>query len=211
MPSECCIQAKPFLVTIIGGAGSGKSQLAKATASELGEHCASRVPTDYFLLPRDAGESLDSFLGRPLRYDWTLLDSILRLPMGTRTTTPDIDFERFERRTHMGGLPLVVRPVMICDAMVPYPDADLVVRLDVPAEIRFARVVERDLRWGTRVQDRWEHLDLSWAPITRESFDLELDGTEPLGSNARVLAKAIRSERQLRAGSSGEDLGPCDG
>jgi uridine kinase len=191
MPSDCCIQAKPFLVTITGGAGSGKSQVAKSTAAELGELHASRVPTDYFMLPRAAGDPLDTFLGRPLRYDWAVLQSIIRLPIGAHTTTPDVDFERFTRRGTTGGLPLVVCPVMICDAMLPYPEANLLVRLDVPDEIRFARVVERDIRWGTRVQDRWQHLEMTWQEVSEAPVDIVMDGREPLTTNARRLAAII--------------------
>lgn len=191
MPVNCCIQPKPFVVTIIGAAGAGKSQLAKATVTELGEHRASRVPTDYFLVPRGDDQSLESFVARPLRYDWALLRAIFHLPVGTQTTTPDVDFEQFTRRDTGNGLRLTVRPVMICDAMAPYPEANLVVRLDVPDEVRLARIAERDIRWGTRVQDRWQHLETTWHEVADATVDLVMDGREPLATNARRLAAII--------------------
>lgn len=188
-----CIQAKPFVVTICGGAGAGKSQLARATAAELGEALASRVPTDYFLIPRRQGESREHFLARPLMYDWPLLSAALDAPMGTHQTTPDFDFEEFRRLRESGGRPYVVRPVMLCDAMAPYPGADLVVRLDAPVDVRMARVAERDTGWRTRVRDRSDQLEETWRAVMPVAADVELDGRLSLSGNAARLAMTIQT------------------
>lgn len=183
----------PLVVSICGPSNAGKSQLAKATAVLLGETVASRVPVDYFVVPRDQGESLAEFHARPMRWDWPLLSRRLALPMGTRTSTPDADFETFRRRGDVGGLPFAIRPVMLCDAMEPFPGSDLVVELDVPREERQRRIVERDARWGTRVADRIVHLDATWREASADVRpDLTLDGTLPLSRLAAELAGTIR-------------------
>lgn len=189
MPSGRRIPPQPRVVTICGPAGAGKSMLAKAVAAALGDGIAARVPADYFFVPRDADEPLSCFLSRPLQWDWALLRERLCLPAGSISSTPDADFERFVRRADTGGLPLPIRPVMIVDAMAPFQASDLVVRLDARAAVRRARVVERDVRWGTRVIERWAHLEASWAAYAEVVPDLELDGERPLPENIAVIVE----------------------
>jgi uridine kinase len=191
MPTGSCIPAKPYLVTIFGAAGAGKSVLARAVAARLGDDVATRVPTDYFFVPRQPGEPLERYFARPLEWDWALLRERLALPMGSEVRTPDADFETFTRPSETGGLPMSIRPVMILDAMVPYPDADLLVRVDVPDAIRRARIVERDARWGTRVRDRWEHLEATWDAVPELIPHLVLDGTRPIQDNVARLVSVI--------------------
>lgn len=191
MPAGSCIPGKPYLVTIFGAAGAGKSALAQAAAECLGDEVAARVPTDYFFAPRALGEPLEAYLARPLAWDWVLLRESLALPIGTEATTPDADFETFTRISETGGRSMPIRPVMLLDAMAPYPEADVLVRVDVPDAVRRARIVERDLRWGTRVQDRWEHLEATWSAVPEVSPDLVLDGTRSIQDNVAALVSAI--------------------
>ena len=146
-------------VTIYAPSGSGKSQLAKATAELLGPDLATRVPTDYFFIPRPVAMPMATFDCLPLGYDWALIASLLALPIGTQVSTPDAEFTTFTRRAETGGLPFVIRPVMLLDAMVPYPHASLRVRIDVPDDVRLHRIRERDVRWGSNVAQRTGHLD----------------------------------------------------
>lgn len=202
MPTGSCIPGKPYLVTIFGAAGSGKSMLAKAVADALGNEVAARVPADYFFVPREPDESLASYLGRPLVWDWELLLERLSLPLGTDTTTPDADFEGFTRLAVPGGRPLPIRPVMLIDAMAPFPAADLRVRLDVPATERRTRIVARDERWSTRVRDRWPHLEATWIAVPEVMPDVILDGTRPLEENVALLVSRLeeRGEKDRRGG-----------
>ncbi len=140
------------VISICGGAGSGKSQLAKAVASRLGSDRCSRVPTDYFL--RSATQPLADYLLAPLEYDWDLLGRVLALPPGTETSTPDFDFETFQRRSQLGGRKLTIREVMLIDSMPPYPQSDLVILISAPSEMRRMRLMSRDQVWGTAVAKR---------------------------------------------------------
>lgn len=200
MSSGSCIPPEPRVVTICGPAGAGKSVLAKEVAGSFGDALAARVPADYFLVPRDADEPLARFLARPLRWDWALLGERLRLPVGTESSTPDVDFERLLRRGDTGGLTFPIRPVMIVDAMAPYPASGLVVRLDVPAGVRRARIVERDVRWGTRVIERWAHLEASWAACGDVVPDLTLDGERLVAENAGIIVSLVGERMGIREG-----------
>ena len=192
MPTGSCIPGNRYLVTIFGAAGAGKSVLAKAVADTLGNEVAARVPVDYFFLPCGAGEPLERYLARPLEWDWELLGERLALPPGAETTTPDADFGTFTRLSDTGGRPMPIRPVMILDAMAPFPNADLLVRLDVPDAVRRQRIVERDVRWGTRVQDRWDHLEATWRAVRPGTPHLVIDGTRSLDDNVATLVGMIR-------------------
>ena len=55
-----------LIVSIIGPSNGGKSQLARHVAALAGANEVCRVPTDYFLVPRARGESLEGFWARPL-------------------------------------------------------------------------------------------------------------------------------------------------
>ena len=158
-------RTQPLIVSIVGPSGAGKSQLAKLTQSMLGDDLASRIPTDYFFMPRPANMPLTTFLEQPLRYDWELLRTRLRLPIGTPVETPDADFKVFTRVSDAGGRPFTIRPVMITDAMAACPDAGLVVVLDVPAVVRRDRIAARDIRWGTNVLANWKHLETTWGRV----------------------------------------------
>lgn len=185
---------RPFILSIVGPSASGKSQLARRTAAVLGEEVASRIPTDYFFMPRPAGQSLPDFLRQPLRYDWALLTHLVGLPIGSVVSTPDADFTGFRRIADSAGRPFTIRPVMIVDAMAAFPGADLLVRLDVPDDVRRDRLRERDVRWGSDVSANWEHLEFTWRTAQDEMSrpDIVLDGALPFEVNIEALAEEIR-------------------
>jgi len=183
----------PFVISIVGRSASGKSQLARRTAAMPGKDVACRIPTDYFFIPRRAGQSLPDFLRQPLRYDWTLLARHLAEPYGTVRSTPDADFAVFDRLADHGGRLFTIRPVMLVDAMAAFPGADLLVRLDVPDAIRRGRLRERDIGWGSAVSANWEHLEVTWRRAWEEmrSSEIVLDGALAIVDNARTLAEEI--------------------
>lgn len=182
----------PIVISICGPAGAGKSQVARATADVLGADLATRIPTDYFFVPRPDGTSLTDFLREPLSWDWNLMAARFRLPFGTETTTPDADFDEFRRRSDYGGVSFTIRPIVICDAMEPYPASRLVFRLAVADEERRHRITERDARWNTRVIERWEHLEMTWIAHSVHEADTVIDGTQPIAASASTIVDVIR-------------------
>ena len=184
------VPARPIIVSICGPSNAGKSQLAKAVAVAVGEHCCARIPTDYFLnLPSAPGPCTPT----PITYDWALLDQIVDQPLGTTVTTPDVDFDRLVRRAPAGGLAFVVRPILVTDAFVPHPAATVRIRLTASASVRRARIIARDARWGARVVERWDLLEHTWDDVASRSdhWDLRLSGEEPIEDNAALIAELV--------------------
>jgi uridine kinase len=181
-----------LVVSISGASGVGKSQLAKAVAARLGDDLCARVPADYFIVP--ATQPLPEYFEQPLAYDWDLLEQTLAEPIGTTARTPGLDFTLFQRTATAEQRPFMIRPVMVVDAMYPYPGADLTVLVEVPESVRRARVAERDLRWNTDVAARWAHLELGRRHLERTttSYDLRLSGEQPLAENAAVIADEVQ-------------------
>jgi uridine kinase len=209
--------ATPFVLSICGPAGSGKSQLAKALVDVLGAETASRVPTDYFALP--AAVPLSAYFLQPVRYDWPLLTRWLNAPLGTEATTPDFDFESFQRRSKTGGRRFTIRPVIVVDAMEPYPYSQAIVLVTVPGEIRQQRITIRDEVWQSRVHERWSHLETTWEQVrlVMPAPDVELDGTVPVTTNARWIADWLDEVVPLFRGEGPDtevaegDVGAVDG
>ena len=173
---------KPFIVSLCGAAGAGKSTLAVAVAEAYGER-ASRVPADYYLLPDDDPAA-------PLRWDWVRLVADLARPPGTTVMTPAFDFTTLRRGDAGDRRSFVIRPLMLVDAMQPFPSADLVIRLVAPQEARRARLAERDRRWGTVALTRWDRLEATAAAA-------EVDAAGHVISADRPVAELVVAVRRL--------------
>ncbi len=83
---------------------------------------------------------------------------------------------------------------MLLDAMVPFPHANLFVRIEVLDDVRLHRIHERDIRWGSDVAQRTGHLDATWKSAQSETIvpDLVIDGMMTITENAARLAAFIR-------------------
>lgn len=175
---------KPFVVSLCGAAGAGKSTLAVALAEAVGER-ASRVPADYYLLATEDRTA-------PLRWDWTRLAADLARPPSTTVTTPAIDFTSLCRGVAGDRRSFVIRPLMLIDAMQPFPSADLVIRLVAPREVRRARLAERDQCWGTVVLAHWDRLESTAATA-------KIDPAGHVLAADRPVTELVAAARQLIA------------
>jgi hypothetical protein len=181
------------LVCLMGPAAAGKSTLAKELERRHPESFA-RVPVDYFFSPRPGGVPFDQYFAQPLEYDWAAVDAALA-STGPRRTTPDCDFDQFTWRSPTGGRPIRRAPIYLLDGMRPHPGCSFLVVLELDATTQHRRLVERDLRWGTRVADRCQHLAMTYAAGLRElprPPDLRLSGTDTLATNAHAVHQALR-------------------
>jgi len=178
------------IVSICGGSASGKSTLAKRLVERLGPRAAVRIATDDYLRSNPY-PSLAEFCRHPLQYDWELLQAALAEPDGTCLTAPNYDFVHFARISMQGSRSFILRPIVVLDAMIPYPQSHLTILLRCPAQERRRRLIERDRRWQTQVIDFWELHQLTLADLLQSEprFDLEIDGLQPIETNLeRVLA-----------------------
>jgi uridine kinase len=180
------------VVSIAGPAGSGKSQLALAIVARLGERVAARVPMDWYLVPR--GAPVATWLTQPLAWDDDAVRALLAAPVGETRFTPPFDFASFTRSEATGERKAIpIRPVMVLDAMAPWPGAGLSVLVEAPEAVRRRRIAERDARWGSRVLDRWGQLELTRRAIEarHHRHDLVLDGERPIAENAERIVAAL--------------------
>jgi uridine kinase len=179
------------VVSICGPAGSGKTLLSKLLVERLGPEVAVRVPGDRYLMP--AAEPLDRYLRRPVQYDWCLLDRAHDVPNGTAVLTPSFDFQRFARREQPDRRSFITRPVLVVDALEPFPPATIRVYIDAPPEIRRARVVSRDAARGSRSADQWEQLELSRVHLAQLDieYDVVLSGLDDPAGNVEAVKEHL--------------------
>ena len=187
------IKNKRFVVSICGGSGCGKSTLSKMICEQVGHQWSTRIPTDYYLLPNKF-LSIDEFFKHPLEYDWELIDRALLENDGQILSTPDYDFVRFQRITLEGGRSYVMRPLVIIDAMLPYPKSNLAVFLDVPDDERRRRIIARDNIWQTQVISNWEQhqLTLDFAKNLDIIYDIIVDATQPIDIISEYVVSNIK-------------------
>ncbi len=175
--------SRRLVISISGASGAGKSQLAKALVARLSDEQSARIPADYFIEPATC--PLSDYFRRPLQYDWAELERTLDAPVGTLVSTPAFDFIAFQRSATAEAKSFVIRPIMIVDAMYPYPEADAKVLLETPTTTRGARITERDRSWGTHVVGRWTQLEASreWLEGLQVAYALRLAGDRDLEEN----------------------------
>lgn len=193
MANNCFARAnKRFVVSICGGSGSGKSSLGKCVCDNLGPGLAAKIPTDFYL-KSNRFTSLEEFFKHPLEYDWELIDAALQEKDGAILTTPDYDFISFQRTTLQGNRTWQLRPIIIIDAMIPYPGANLTVFLDVPDLQRRERIIQRDKVWKKEVIRYWEQhqITLNYVKSLDKAFDLILDGMLPVEQNAKTVISSV--------------------
>lgn len=183
------------IVSICGPAGSGKSVLSKLLVDRLGSDTAVRIPGDRYLML--AEEPLDLYLRRPIRYDWRLLNRALDVPDGTVVLTPSVDFQQFVRREQPDRRPFITRPVLVVDAIEPYPAATIRVYIDAPSEIRRARLIARDAVRGSRSADQWEQLELTRSHLERchIEYDVVLSGMDAPAVNVEIVMRDLIETR----------------
>ena len=181
-----------IITSICGSAGSGKSELAKKLAKELGSHMALRIPCDYFL-KSVLYDSLEEFMATPFKWDWKLLKNFLSHPISTIHSIPDYDFDKYTRLSKEGGIALIIRRYIILDSILPYPESDFIIKLETPAELRMERLKERDKKWNSNVVKNWDKLELTAKQLEGGDlkFNLVLDGSLDAEENAQKIIQQL--------------------
>lgn len=190
------IKPDRFIISICGGAGSGKSSTAKCLAEGLGNDLAVRIPTDYFLKPR-LNESLKSYFSKPFSYDWDLLNKVINVSLDKKVHTPDFDFFTFTRKGSMGK-EFFARKIVILDSMLPHPFSKFIVKLEVSDDIRKDRIRQRDEVWKSKAIGRWKTHQLTKLVLDRfDKIDLLLDGSNDLKNNVLSIISSLKEKFPL--------------
>jgi uridine kinase len=184
---------KRVVISLYGGSGCGKSTLAKGVVERIGADRSVRIPADYYLRPNPY-PTLQEFFQHPLEYDWELLARVLQERDGQILQVPDYDFLNFRRVSLAGRFHFLMRPIVLIDAMMPYPGAQLSILLDAPEFERKKRIIERDQRWKTQVILNWEQHQRTLEAAVRQKvvYDMALDAMQPVEKNVDTVFTFIR-------------------
>lgn len=145
---------RPVVIGLAGGTGAGKTTVAETIISAAGEDGVVILPHDAYYhaqhdVPLEARAATN--YDEPSAFDTALLalhiDALLR---GEAVARPVYDFAAHNRAAH--SVPLEPRPVMVVEGILVLHEAELRQRMDLrifvdaPADERFIRRLERDVK-----------------------------------------------------------------
>jgi uridine kinase len=180
-------EARPKLIAIAGGSGSGKSWLADRLQSKFGTDAARLSLDDFYHdlqnMPRSQRQRVN--FDDPEAVDWIRFEAVLRDgPEGRAVFLPRYDFSTHTRRPQ--DEPWTHRPLVFVDGLwlLQRPSVralfDLRVFLDCPENIRWRRRLARDVAergrtpdsvreqfWNTvaPMHDSWVAPQVLWADV----------------------------------------------
>lgn len=152
---------RPFLIGVAGGSSSGKTTIAERLAELTdGDHLA-LIELDSYYVDR-IGETLDerraANYDHPDAFDWALLnDHLAALVNGATVPVPVYDYNAFERTDQVRRVPaasiVVVEGILVLWEPALRARFDLKIFVDTPADLRFIRRLQRDVRERGRSMD----------------------------------------------------------
>ena len=145
--------ARPVLVGVAGGSGSGKSTVAERLAGLMGDGFVAHLRLDAYYgdnghLPFEVRAAID--YDHPDAFDWELLlEHLDALAAGHPVDVPVYDFATHARRDERTRLPparvVVVEGILVLHHAELRDRLDLRVFVDTDADLRFIRRLERDV------------------------------------------------------------------
>lgn len=152
---------RPFLIGVAGGSSSGKTTIAERLAELTdGDHLA-LIELDSYYVDR-IGDTLDerraANYDHPDAFDWALLnDHLAALANGATVPVPVYDYNAFERTDQVRRVPaasiVVVEGILVLWEPALRARFDLKIFVDTPADLRFIRRLQRDVRERGRSMD----------------------------------------------------------
>jgi uridine kinase len=197
------VTQKPLVIGLAGGAGSGKTTVAKAIVRAAGEGNVTFLPQDaYYRAQSDVPFEVrvQTNYDEPSAFDTELLlehiDTLLRKESVAR---PVYDFAQYDRADRT--VALASAPVIVVEGILVLHDAQLRQRMtlkvfvDAPADERFIRRLERDVRERGRSA---ESVITQYRRTVKPMHDLFVEPTKqhadlivPEGGNNRIALEVL--------------------
>lgn len=155
------MSSRPLVIGLAGGTGSGKTTIAAALIDAASEERAVLLPQDAYYksqpdMPFEQRERIN--YDEPRAFDTPLLkEHLLTLMRGDRIDRPVYDFGKHVRSDTT--IEVASRTIIILEGILTLHEAqlrelmDLKVFVDAPADERFIRRLERDVRERQRTAD----------------------------------------------------------
>lgn len=209
------MRAKPLVIGLAGGAGSGKSTVAQAIVAAAGAARVAILPQDAYYraqpeLPFEV--RVQTNYDEPSAFDTELLiDHLDALVRGETVARPVYDFARYDRAAET--VTLASAPVIVVEGILALHDARLRQRMalkifvDAPPDERFIRRLERDVRERGRSAESVIH---QYRRTVKPMHDLFVEPTKqhadlivPEGGRNRVALAVLGAYiREVVAGGS---------
>lgn len=147
------VPKRPFFIGVAGGSGSGKTTVADRLATMLGAEHLALIPLDAYYVAR-SDQSLEvrsqANYDHPNAFDWELLDTHLALlAEGHPAPIPVYDYAVHDRSNSVDMV--IPRSIVVLEGILVLSEArirnrlDLKVFVDIDADLRFIRRLERDV------------------------------------------------------------------
>jgi uridine kinase len=198
-------RAEPLVIGLAGGAGSGKTTVAERIVEAAGAENVSIVPQDAYYLPQTGipfeARAVTNY-DEPTAFDNDLLvEHVDRLIQGKAVACPVYDFVRYDRTGET--VPLAPAPVIVVEGILVLHEPTLRERMtlkvfvDAPADERFIRRLERDVRERGR---QAESVIAQYRRTVKPMHDLFVEPTKqhadliiPEGGRNRVALDVLAS------------------
>lgn len=145
--------AKPFIVGVAGGSGSGKTYFAQALAQKLGPDACEIIYQDNFYIDQSAKFDFDGGsvnFDHPESIDFQLLAECLReLRQGNPVSIPVYEFATHSRKKE--AIQVDPKKILLVDGILIFhsPEVrslfDELIFFETPEELRYKRRLERDV------------------------------------------------------------------
>ena len=147
------VLSRPFFIGVAGGSGSGKTTVAESLATMVGAEHLALIPLDAYYVARHhlpIEERARANYDHPNAFDWDLLDEHLAfLGAGQTVPVPVYDYTVHDRSSEV--LMVAPRRLVVLEGILVLSEArirerlDLKVFVDIDADLRFIRRMERDV------------------------------------------------------------------
>jgi uridine kinase len=150
---ENMVPQRPFFLGVAGGSGSGKTTVADRLATMLGADHMALIPLDAYYVARSdqtIEQRSQANYDHPSAFDWELLETHLALLGGGQPApVPIYDYAVHDRSSHVDMV--APRSIVVLEGILVLSEArirdrlDLKVFVDIDADLRFIRRLERDV------------------------------------------------------------------